>query len=208
MRYDFNDLSMRIKANKKSFLIKSFVLLLIAITNLLLILLSEDGNLIIVSSVCLFIVFLLVEKLISDYNPKVLFSKEIKGRNVKEGEYEIIKRGSSWKGGMRYKQIGTSGGMQPFSPNTRANKKSFHKNLHFNGEVYLKTDNGEIKLISGLYPAHLEIYEDNDTLLKLAGAKFPVVINRELMRQPCPICGEINSDSEERCTSCGLKILH
>ncbi len=206
MTYDLFDLNLRVQRKQKSFLIRAFVLMLFSLLCVLLIIFLSIGEIIVISGVALFVTFLLCIKLFEKFNPKVLFSKGIKGENLKEGEYEIMKRGSYTGNGMRHKQVGSHGAM-PYAPNTRANRKAFHKNMHFSGEVYLKTDDGNIVLISGLYGSHLEIYEEGDILLKPAGAKFPIVVSRDAERQPCPLCGEINGGERKACANCGLKIL-
>ena len=195
-----------IKTKKQKFISLFAILIASATVCIILICLSSNGEAIILSGAGLCILFLLLEKLFSKYSPKALFSKEIKGENIKEGEYEIMKRGSYKESGLRHKQISARGTV-PYAPNTRANKKSFHKSMHFNGEIYIKEDNGNVVLINGLYPSHLEIYEEGDILLKPAGTKCPIVISRDADRQPCPICGEINGGEKEACVGCGLEIL-
>ncbi len=206
MTYDLNSLCLTVKKNKQGFLTKLFILISLAAICALLIALSCIGEVIILSGGALFVILLLLLKLLDKYNPKILFSGEIKGENIKESEYEIMKRGSYTGNGMRHKQVGGHGAM-PYAPNTRANRKAFHKNMHFNGEIYLKSDDGGIHLLTGLYGSHLEIYEEGDVLLKPAGCKFPIVINRETERQPCPLCGEVNGEESAMCGGCGLKIL-
>ena len=123
----------------------------------------------------------------------VLFTPEIKGRNIKEYEYAIH--------GNRQERIYRKGNM----PHTFTNKKILP--LRLNGTVYLKLDDGNIKSISGLYKSHMDIYEDGDILLKYAGTKFPIILSREVKKQPCPICGEVNDETRDVCRSCGLGII-
>lgn len=206
MNYDFKDLNIKVQKRKKSFICGAAFLLLFSVICILLIAFSGSNEIILISGVALFVIFLLFVKLFEKFNPKVLFSKEIRGENLKESEYEIMKRGSYTGNGMRHKQVGSHGTM-PYAPNTRANRKAFHKNMHFSGEVYLKSDNGNVHLLSGLYLSHLEIYEEGDILLKPRGCKFPVVTNRYVESQPCPLCGEMNGSERDSCPGCGLKIM-
>lgn len=207
MTYDLKHLRLIVQKKRGGFLVKLFILVALALICGLLIAFVDVGEVIILSGTGLFVIFLLLFKLFDRYNPKVLFSKEIKGKNIKESEYEIMKRGSYTGNGLRHKQVGGHGAM-PYAPNTRANRKSFHKNMHFNGEVYLKSDDGDIHLLTGLYVSQLEIYEEGDILLKPEGCKFPIVTSRVTDRQPCPLCGEINAEENEMCSGCGLKILN
>lgn len=212
MTYDLNDLRLIVQKKRNSFLTSLFTLIFLAILCVLLITFVDVGEVIILSGAALFVIFLLLFKLFDSCNPKILFSKEIRGENIKESEYEIMKRGSASAQGIRYRQVGstsvgTRSGAAPIAPNTRANRKAFHKNMHFSGEVYLKSDNGNVHLLSGLYLSHLEIYEEGDILLKPRGCKFPVVTNRYVESQPCPLCGEVNGSERGSCPGCGLKIV-
>ena len=161
MTYNLNDLRLIVQKKRNSFLTSLFILIFLAILCVLLITFVDVGEVIILSGAALFVIFLLLFKLFDSYNPKILFSKEIRGENIKESEYEIIKRGSASAQGIRYRQVGstsvgTRSGAAPIAPNTRANRKAFHKNMHFNGEVYIKSENGDINLLTGLYGSHLE----------------------------------------------------
>ena len=206
MTYDLNELKNIIKTKRKIFLTKFFGLIFSIIAFVAVIAFSQNKTHILLSGIAIFVALILTERLFSKSSPKILFSKEIKGENIKESEYEIMKRGSYPGNGMRHKQLGTSG-LTPYAPNTRANKKSFHKSMHFSGELYLKQADGNIALLTGLYPSHLEIYEEGDILLKPAGCKFPIVINRAAESQPCPICGEINGRERAVCSVCSLTVL-
>lgn len=212
MTYDLNHLRLIVQKKQKSFMTKLLILLSLVLICASLIIFIDIGEVIILSGAAIFIIFLLLFKLFDNYAPKVLFSKEIKGENLKESEYEIMKRDSASTQGLKYRQVGsntvgTRSGAAPIVPSTRANRKAFHKNMHFSGEVYLKSDDGNIHLLTGLYGSHLEIYGEGDILLKPEGCKFPVVLSRETDRQPCPVCGEINGEEREMCSGCGLKIL-
>ena len=205
MTYNLDDLKLRIKKKQSEFRARLILLYSLVLICVLLMTLSSLKSVILISGICVFVLVLLLIKLFDKYKPKVLFSKEIKGINIKESDYEIMKRGSYTGNGMRHKQIGAKGTV-PYAPNTGANKKAFHKDQHFSAEVYLREENGNVIILQGLYLSQLEIYEEGDLLLKPAGAKFPIVINRNAPRQPCPLCGEINKD-EDFCCGCGLEII-
>ena len=149
-----------------------------------------------VSFSCLAAVFpllILLVRICKKYDTKVLFCPEIIGTNIKEYEYSIHSADQH--------RIFRKGNI----PHNYSNKKPSIQRL--NGTVYLKLNDGNIKSISGLYKSHMEIYEDGDTLLKYDGAKFPVVINRQAKKQPCPICGEVNDMTLDECRVCGLGIV-
>ena len=212
MTYDLKELKRIVEIKRKSFLTRFFGLILSTAAFVAVIAFSQNKTHILISGICIFATLILGERLFSKTSPKILFSKEIKGENIKEGEYEIMKRGSYTVTGLQHRQagsrtIGTRSGAAPIAPKTRANRKAFHKNMHFSGELYLKQADGNIALLTGLYPTHLEIYEEGDVLLKPAGCKFPIVISRDAKRQPCPICGEVNADERNSCAGCSLTIL-
>lgn len=212
MTYDFEKLTLRIRKNKTSFLTRLLTLVISALICVFVMLLSDLGEVKIISGALIFVILMLLLRLFDKFEPKVLFSREIKGENIKEGENEIMKRGSHKGGNLGYRQvgsrtIGTRSGAAPIASSTRANRKIFHKDQHFSGEVYLREDDGNITLLTGLYMSQMEIYEEGDILLKPAGCKFPIVISRETERQPCPICGEINGSERYSCSQCGLEIL-
>lgn len=212
MTYDLEKSALRISKNKTSFLTRLLLLIIAALICVFVMLLSDVGEVKIISGVLIFVILVLLLRLFDKFEPKVLFSREITGENIKEGEYEIMKRGSHKGGTLRYRQtgsssVGTRAGAAPIAPNTRANKRVFHKDQHFSGEIYIRENDGNISLLTGLYISQMEIYEEGDTLFKPAGCKYPIITSRDTDRQPCPICGEINGKEREFCSSCGLDIL-
>lgn len=138
------------------------------------------------------VLFFVARKIYLKSGAGILLSGEIKGKNIKEYEYGIQKEARPRI--FRMTNL----------PHTYANNVSAP--LRLNGTVYLELENGQIKEISGLFKAHIDIYEEGDVLLKCAGTKYPVVISRRADRQPCPICGEVNDMSSNACRSCGLGI--
>jgi len=137
-----------------------------------------------------------IVSLISRASLKALFSKDIKGENVKEHIYEVyVRRGVA----LRPKQVGMGYGGQPLS-HTRMAKAQLRS------LVYLKLETGDIKEIRGLRVEHTELYRDGDVLFKYAGTKYPIIVSRKSERQPCPICGSLNLVGDEECLGCDLKI--
>jgi hypothetical protein len=211
MTYDLERLALKTRKNKTDFLTRFILLALSTLIFLLLAFLSNIDEVKFLSGASLFVILLLLIRLFDKFNPKVLFSREIKGENIKEDENEIMRRGSYKSGSLPHRQVGsrtvgTRSGAAPIAPSTRANKKRFHKDQHFSGEVYLRENDGNIALITGLYISQMEIYREGDILLKPAGCKFPIVISRDTERQPCPLCGEINGIERDACPLCGLEI--
>ena len=143
-----------------------------------------------------FPLMLMLAGLLKKYDAKVLMRGEVRGKNIKEYEYAV----NSGKGGAGriYRRVNT--------PMTYGNRRATAP-TRINGTVYLELDDGNVTSISGLYKSHMEIYEDGDILVKYAGTKFPVVVNREVKKQPCPICGEVNDNSRDACRVCGLTIV-
>jgi hypothetical protein len=143
-----------------------------------------------------FPLILLLAATVKKYNARVLLSKEIRGKNIKEYEYGVHASGNAQ--GKIYRRVGI--------PLTHANRRASSP-LRINGTVYLELENGNVTSISGLYKSHMDIYEDGDILVKYAGTRFPVVVSRDVYKQPCPICGEVNDKSRSECRTCGLSII-
>ena len=72
--------------------------------------------------------------------------------------------------------------------------------------VYLKALGGDVIYLDGLTNAQTDIYEIGDTLYKYAGTRYPIIVEKEVSAQPCPICGTANKLIETRCITCGLDI--
>lgn len=200
--YDKHEIEKRVHNARGGFLgiISSIGVFSVSLLTLIIIDISDT-----ITTLSLIGEFLLVLALyitIGKFHPSVLFSREITGKNIKEDEYvSSLPVGSS----LGYRQIGSRGVAQPFAPNTRANKRRTPPNLR--ASVYLRLEDGTVALISGLMPIHIDIYEDGDTLLRYSGTRYPIVTNKTVMRQPCPICGEVNEMVEDACHGCGLTII-
>ena len=202
--YDTKDIERRTRNNKRKFLVRFVIISALLILSVLLMLLgiSKVANLI--SFVAFNVLIILTSRIIEKYHPAILFSKEIRGVNVKEDEY--VSRSASGPGMKWYAAGDRRPHPQPFAPNTGANKKQSHPRLR--GRVYLRLEDGNVAEISGLSKAHVDLYEEGDTLIRYAGTKYPVILGRSVEKQPCPICGEMNKmTSSAQCHSCGLGII-
>ena len=195
MRYDIDALRLKVKARKKRFLISSAIFLAVLCACAAIMVFAEEDSLffcaILTSAIAVFLEFGTFKK----FAPSVIFSREIKGENIKEHEINI-----SGAGGMRMTH------RTVVMPNTGENKKAPRRRIR--GTVYLKEESGNISEIGNLPAQHMNFYEDGDILFKYAGTRFPIVISRPVEMQPCPICGRINKSTEDACRSCGLKITN
>ncbi len=201
MNYDIDAVRKRVKEKRRDFLTKAAVSAILGAVLVILAFISGvDDNLRLACGVCGFVMLFYVKSLFDSYDAGVLFSKEIRGINIKEDLYVTKK---AYGPGLRYKQVGSSG-LQPFAPNTRANRKKQHPRLR--SSVYLRLDDGNVTEIRDLKKEHIELYNDGDMLIKLEGTKYPLVLGRRVTSQPCPICGEINGEEYDACIGCSLPI--
>ena len=123
---------------------------------------------------------------------KVLFAKELEGEIVDIHVVDVPAvrgmggrpkrmprvrntRGASWDGGRRW----------------------------LKGELYIKTDDGNISFITGMTKEATDVYCEGDRVLRIAGTKYPVIMSRDPHKIPCPICGTVHSASEVKCPHCG-----
>ena len=201
MNYDVEVIKKRVKDKKQDFLTRVSVTATVGLILVILAFVSAvDDNLRLACGICGFVMLFYVKSLFDSYNARVLFSKEIKGINIKEDLYVTRK---AYGPGLRYKQEGASG-LAPIAPNTGANRKKQHPRLR--SSVYLRLEDGNVAEIRDLKKEHIELYNDGDTLIKLEGTKYPTIIGRRVTSQPCPICGEINGEEYDCCIGCSLPI--
>lgn len=205
--YDSKEIEKIVKQKQKMLIAEFAIIIASMIVALILLILNISATLTLISIFTEVLLFFAIYKIFNKQNPKVFFSKEIKGVNVMEDDYVSIKVSGP---GLRWRQIGGHAPPQPFAPNTGANTGANRRRAPSNirCRVYLKLENGNIVTISSLYESHIELFNEGDTLLKYAGTQFPVIISREVKNQPCPICGEVNDMSENSCKVCGLKIIN
>lgn len=148
---------------------------------------------------CGFFMFALIYfeyKVVTKYRPNIIFSKEIKGENIKEIEYlpNNVKIYSS-----KFAKINS------YYKTAHSSAKYTPRNIK--AKVYLKLDDENVREIDGLTKFHADFYEDGDILLKYAGTNYPIVVSRKTNKQPCPLCGKINSESLKKCERCALDII-
>ena len=196
--YDLEKLSWIIDARRKRFKLWLALFVAMLIAGVVLFIIGEDnvafyGIIVAVVALALFL------DLWRRYSPTVLFSGEIRGINIKEHEYVesarggyTIRRGVAMRGGRTYSN---SGNAKSKRPHVRA------------AYVYVKLENGDVLILDGLNSNHTDIYEIGDEILRPAGARYPIVLNRDVEKQPCPLCGRINAMDLDGCAFCGLSII-
>ncbi|MBR7116695.1 MAG: hypothetical protein IKC87_03205 [Clostridia bacterium] len=200
--YDSKEIERIVKKKKTAIIIEISVILALMVAAMILLILNVNGTVTFISIVAELALLFAIYKIFDVQSPSTWFSKEIRGVNIKEDEYISRK---AYGPGLRWHQEGSRPGPQPFAPNTGANKRSTPPNVR--GRVYLRLDDGNVVAISSLYKSHTELFSEGDILLKYAGTQFPIVVSREMSKQPCPICGEINDMSSDACHTCGLVIM-
>jgi len=195
MFYDQKALAERVKRKQKSFLVRVSVILALMATSVLFIVLNLNSNLTFGSILAFLILFYPLAKAVKRFRPLTLFSREIRGVNVKEHEVGLQKDPMD--------RIRRS--RRPAMPYTFENFSEPPRRIR--GTVYLRTDDGNVKRITGLRLEHMELYRDGDTLFKPGGAAYPQVECRIPEAQPCPLCGTMNKNTDSACHTCGLKIV-
>lgn len=197
MTYDLEKLSWRVAERKKRFLTVLALYALMAAVGIAL-LFIDNKTVVFIGVVVIIVAVFAVSRHISRSRPGYLFSKEQRGINVKEHEYIAnAPRGLSPRRAfmLRAKTYSNSGNA---SARTARVRQAY---------VYLRLDDGNVIILDGLTSLHTDIYEIGDELLRPAGARYPIVIGRDVKNQPCPLCGRINAASELACAGCGLDIL-
>lgn len=191
--YDSKEIEGKVKQKRQEFWTKIIIVLFFMLVSLVISTINFNDTATVLCVIVEFPLFFFIVKIYNKSEAKILLSRKITGKNIKEYEYGIQNDGQPpifrWSN----------------TPNTYANRKTHPRRL--NGSVYLELDNGNVKEITGLYKSHIDIYEEGDILLKYAGTKYPVVLSRKIDIQPCPICGEVNDMSADACQSCGLGII-
>lgn len=194
--YDEIDLCQKLSKKRKKFITSFLLSMSLLFVGIALFVLSKNKTLSFFGIVAIILSLLLMFGLWNRFSPTVLFSRAVKGRNIKEHIYEVyVRRGI----GLSPRQAGTRYGGHPISHIRMAKG-------HLRSAVYLRLENGNIFEIRGLRVEHVELYKDGDELYKYAGTKYPIIIGRTTERQPCPLCGAINTENIGACINCGLKI--
>ena len=198
--YNVQELNRRVKALRRGFIIRISVIGILMIAAAVLIAVGFLEVVTFLSIIFEFLMLFLLYRLVGKYKPAVLFSAELVGENIKEDEY-VGARKVNYHG--RYNPRGVHIRL----PRNKTNRSSVNKG-NIRSTVYIKLSDGNVTCISDLYKSHTDVYEIGDVLRKYAGTKYPVVESRLPERQPCPICGEINTVNDAACRGCGLEIIN
>ena len=195
MTYSEADIMKYVKIRKRDFIIKSisWSLLLLCAAAVCAIIREITAVFIATAVVIVSVIFLI--RTLRHYHPKILFSKEIRGTNIKEHEFRVTNMRPTFSARIAMPRRKTSS----FSASNVRTKPST------SAIVYLRLDDGTLTYIDRLTNAQTDIYEIGDSLYKYPGTRYPIIIGREVKTQPCPICGTANKSIEEACITCGLK---
>ena len=198
MTYNESDIMKCIKKRKRDFLIKilCWSLLLVCAAALCAILRDITAIFISVAVIIISVIFLI--RALRHYHPRILFSKEIRGTNIKEHEFAVTNMRPTFSARIVMPRRKTSA-----FAGTKVRTKSPTSAI-----VYLKLESGDLTYIDGLTNAQTDIYEIGDTLYKYPGTRYPIILGREVKIQPCPLCGTANRAAESECITCGLEINH
>ena len=202
MMYDLEEIEKIVKQKRKMLITEFAIIITLMIAALILLILNINSTVTFICIVAELALLFAIYKIFDVQSPSIWFSKEIRGVNIKEDEYVSRKTPGP---GLSWRQVGGPASPQPFAPNTGANRRRTPPNIR--SRVYLQLEDGNIVTISTLYKSHTELFVEGDTLLKYAGTHFPIVVSREMQKQPCPICGEVNDMSVDACQNCGLSII-
>ena len=193
--WDEKEIKRRVFKKRQFFIAYLAIAIAILAGGAVLLFLNLSDTLFLIGIITILASLIFIASIFNSFSPRILFSREALGENIKEDIYEVyVRRGIA----LRPRQVGMGYGGTPLS-HTRMAKATLRS------AVYLKLDSGDIKEIRGMRVEHVELYEDKDILFRYSGTKYPVILNRETQRQPCPICGTINAVSDEACINCGLK---
>ena len=185
MKYDIDDIALRVEARKRKFTVTVLTCVCLVLLSVFVGFLYPETTVVFICAVVIVISIVYLFRYIKRNNPLIVFSKGFCGENIKEHEYVI--------GGTRLYRYGGI-------------KYTYHPSRH-KGDVYIRRDDGGIVVVPHLPKKHLDIFEIGDTLVCYPGTKYPNVDSRDSAEQPCPICGYVNGEGQELCSSCGLKIL-
>ena len=200
--YDLKEIEKIVKQKRKMLVTEFTIIIALMIAALILLILNINSTVTFICIVAELALLFAIYKIFDVQSPSIWFSKEIRGVNIKEDEYVSRKTPGP---GLSWRQVGGPASPQPFAPNTGANRRRTPPNIR--SRVYLQLEDGNIVTISTLYKSHTELFLEGDTLLKYAGTHFPIVVSRDMQKQPCPICGEMNDMSADACHTCGLGII-
>ena len=197
MNYDMSQIRERIETSREKFKSRAIIIILtfIATTTLSIVFLGKNDKIVFWSALASLALILVFRSLWIKYSPAVLFSKEVRGENILEDEYILLSYKRGFRMGSRTSIYAHHAGSRQLIGGDRTRAR-----------VYLKLEDGNIAVIDRLNTAHIDLYEQGDILYKPAGTKYPIIESREVKKQPCPLCGRINTASDLKCR-CGIDIL-
>lgn len=70
--------------------------------------------------------------------------------------------------------------------------------------VQISEDNVRCLVFEDVSKKHCEYYKLGEEVLRVPGARFPVVLNHQEGEMICPICGEFNDYSQNMCKKCRI----
>ncbi len=177
----------RVARRRKRFLaaLISYVSFIVASVAVLII--TDNVTAVFIATLVILISVYMLLKCIGRSKPTVLFSREVRGVNIKEHEFVMNSRAPYSRYFGFYKT-----------------KNAWRANA-VHSAVYIRLDDGNVMRLDGIFKAHTDIYVEGDELVRYAGCRYPVVVGRFCNRVICPICGTINSSFAERCISCKLE---
>ena len=183
MKYDVDDIALRVEGAKKKLKITLLTVVCLILLSVFVGIYYPEITVVFICAVTVIVSLVYLITFIKKNNPLITFSKGFRGENIKEHEYVTGGTRLYRYGGIRYR----------YNP-------SRHK-----GDVYIRREDGEISVVPYLPKKHLDIFEIGDTLVCYPGTRYPNVESREVDEQPCPLCGYVNRRGAEVCESCGLK---
>lgn len=197
MRYDLSEIKDRIDAKKRKFkiIMAAVICAFAACVALIVFYFGQSDEIVFWAALgCLFLIFF-TGKLMSKYEPTVLFSPEIRGVNILEDEYALLANKRGFKMGSKTSVYAHHAGNRQLVGKERISAR-----------VYLRCDDGNVSVIDRIQVIHTDLYEEGDVLFKPQGVRYPIIESRNPGKQPCPICGRINTNTEAECPRCGLHI--
>lgn len=195
MTYNKADIEKYVKVRKRSFFSRLLCSLLLAAVASAIIAIFPNITLIFICVLVIIFCIVFIIKTFTGYHPTVLFSKEVRGVNIKEHEFAITNRRLTFSSRIIAPRRWPSG----FTAHkTRTKPRT-------SAIVYLRLGDGDVTYIDRLTNAQTDVYEIGDPLYKYAGTRFPIILERKVSCQPCPICGTANRNTEQKCINCGLK---
>ncbi len=190
MHYDMEEFRTRVRERRESFVRDTVVLLLLLIVAVIVLVCFPETTVTFICVAAIIVSVVLLICTVKKYKPILLYAKEIRGINVKEHEYTVAgrQRNSRWFG--RY-TLGSS----------RVAKSNIHS------IIYLRLEDGDVVAVDGHMQVHTDLYEIGDELTRYSGAKYLLITGKDVEKNPCPICGTVNTDGKFRCDGCGLGII-